>query len=348
LAVADSAVAEPAAITQAKQEAAALRSLIDDVEDQLDAAIEEYNYAAAMLAQTTADAEATQALLSQAEADLQRVSAQLSERLVEIYKYGQLGVLDALLGCGSFSELVDRVDWVERLSGQDAQLLAEVRTYRDAKIARSVELAQQIEAQTTYAAEAESARVKVQERLVANEKALTGKEAQIAQLVKEEAERQARLAAAAKKAAEEAARKAQLAARAKARARAAAQSAPVSVPASASTSDVVSIALKYLGCKYMWAGSSPDGFDCSGFAMFIYKQVGVSLPHSSRMQYGCGVPVARDSLQPGDLLFFYNPIHHVAIYIGDGKMVHAAGRGKGVRVDEVPTRSYNCACRIIR
>jgi cell wall-associated NlpC family hydrolase len=351
LVVEGSAQAEPAAITQAKQEAQALRELIDDLENQVDAAIEEYNYAAAMLAQTTADAEATQALLEQAEAGLQRVSAQLSGRLVQIYKYGQLGVLDALLACGSFSELVNRMDWVERLSAEDAELLAKVRTYRDQKIARAAELAQQIEEQKVYKAETEAARVKVEERLVANEKALAGKQAQIRQLEKEEAARQAALAAAAKKAAEEAARKARAAAQAKARAAAAAaaaaQSAPLSVPASASASDVVSVALKYLGCKYVWAGSSPDGFDCSGFVMYVYLQVGVSLPHSSRMQYGYGVPVDRASLRPGDLLFFYNPIHHAAIYVGDGKMVHAAGMGKGVRVDEI-WNSYNCACRIIR
>jgi cell wall-associated NlpC family hydrolase len=81
--------------------------------------------------------------------------------------------------------------------------------------------------------------------------------------------------------------------------------------------------------------------------MYVYKKVGISLPHSSRMQAGYGSAVSRDSLMPGDLLFFYTPIHHVAIYIGNGKMVHAAGVGKGVRIDEVWTRSYNCARRIL-
>jgi cell wall-associated NlpC family hydrolase len=65
------------------------------------------------------------------------------------------------------------------------------------------------------------------------------------------------------------------------------------------------------------------------------------------MQSVCGVPVARADLRPGDLVFFYTPVHHAAIYIGGGKMVHAAGPGKGVRVDEVWARNYNCARRII-
>jgi cell wall-associated NlpC family hydrolase len=346
LTVSDVAQAEPAAITQAKQEAEALRRLIDDLEERLDAAIEEFNYATAMLAQTQADAAKTRLLLQQAERDLAEAEAKLAARLVEVYKQGRLSLLGVLLDAGSIAEFVEHVDRLGRVSADDAELVAEVTSYRDQKKVRAVELAEQMEQQAAYAAEVESAKTEVQQRLAANERALAGKEAQIAQLVKEEAARQAVLAAAAKKAAEEAARKARLAAQAKARARAATGT-QVAVPATASTSAVVNIALQYLGCRYVWAGASPEGFDCSGFVMYVYRQVGVSLPHSSRVQAGCGVPVARADLRPGDLVFFYDPIHHAAIYIGDGKMVHAAGPGKGVRVDTVWAKTYNCARRII-
>jgi cell wall-associated NlpC family hydrolase len=66
------------------------------------------------------------------------------------------------------------------------------------------------------------------------------------------------------------------------------------------------------------------------------------------MQYGCGQPVSRSDLQPGDLVFFYDPISHVGIYIGDGQMIHAAGTGKNVRINDVWTKSYYGACRIIQ
>jgi cell wall-associated NlpC family hydrolase len=299
-----------------------------------------------MLAQTKVEAEKTRSLLERAEKDLAQAEAKLSARLVQVYKQGRLGLLGVLLDARSIPEFVDQLDTFGRVSADDAELVAEVTAYRDEKSARAADLARQIEQQAAYAAQVESAKVDVQLRLGANEKALAGKEAQIAQLVREEAARQAAIAAAAKKAAEEAARKARLAAQAKARATAAA-GAQVSVPATASASEVVNIALKYLGCRYVWAGASPDGFDCSGFVMFVFRQVGVSLPHSSRMQSVCGVPVARADLRPGDLVFFYTPVHHAAIYIGGGKMVHAAGPGKGVRVDEVWARNYNCARRII-
>ena len=81
--------------------------------------------------------------------------------------------------------------------------------------------------------------------------------------------------------------------------------------------------------------------------MYVYRKVGISLPHSSRLQYGYGRPVARSDLQPGDLVFFHNPISHVGIYIGDGQMINAAGTGKGVRIDDVWASSYYGACRII-
>jgi cell wall-associated NlpC family hydrolase len=367
--------ADPGAITDAKEEAQALRERIDELANELDAAIEEYNYAIAMLDETQTASERTQVLLTQAESDLATAEGQLVERLVEIYKEGELGMIEAVLGSDSFTEVVDRLDWLERMSGQDAQIVAEVEAYAQEKSTRAAELAQQLEDQQVYAVQADEARLKVEQKLAANEEALADKQDEIAQLVKEEEERQARLLAEAKKAQEEAARKAAaLAALQKAQQTTTTKKAttpttkkattpttkpsstvttvppdpgPVDPPDGATADAVVSTALKYLGCPYVWAGSSPSGFDCSGFVMYVYKKVGISLPHSSRMQAGYGSAVSRGGLMPGDLVFFYTPIHHVAIYIGNGKMVHAAGVGKGVRIDEVWTRSYNCARRIL-
>ena len=350
--------AEPAAITKAKSEAEVLQERIDELGDQMDAAVEDYNYAKAKLSQSSAAAEKTQAKLTQSQKDLEKVRAQLTERVVEIYKQGHLGMLDTLAGATSFSDLVNRLDLLERLSARDSEMIEQVETYRNQVSERKTELAAQIEEEKVLAAEAKASRAKVEERLAANERALAGKEAQIAQLQKEEAARQAKLAAEAKKAAEEAARKAALAEAAKKKAAVASKSTgtktsggsssvSVSIPDSASSSDVVSIAMKYLGSPYLWAGASPSGFDCSGFVMYVYAKVGVSLPHSSRMQYGYGQPVSRGNLQPGDLVFFHNPISHVGIYIGDGKMIDAAGTGKDVRISNVWRSSYTGARRII-
>ncbi len=103
--------------------------------------------------------------------------------------------------------------------------------------------------------------------------------------------------------------------------------------------------MQYLGVPYVWAASSPSGFDCSGLVMYVYAKVGVSLPHSSRMQYDYGTHVSRDQLQPGDLVFFYSPIHHVGIYIGNGQMINATG--SQVQISNVFRGSYYGATRIL-
>jgi cell wall-associated NlpC family hydrolase len=95
--------------------------------------------------------------------------------------------------------------------------------------------------------------------------------------------------------------------------------------------DAASIAMKYLGVPYVWGGSSPAGFDCSGLVMYVYAQLGVSLPHYAAGQFGYGTPVPRDQLQPGDLVFF-DGLDHVGIYIGGGQMVHAPQTGDVVKI----------------
>ena len=84
--------------------------------------------------------------------------------------------------------------------------------------------------------------------------------------------------------------------------------------------------------SYVWGASGPDAFDCSGLTQYAYSAAGVSLPHSSRSQSGMGQAVSRDQLQPGDLLFYYSPTSHVAMYVGNGQMVHASTAGKPVQV----------------
>jgi cell wall-associated NlpC family hydrolase len=98
---------------------------------------------------------------------------------------------------------------------------------------------------------------------------------------------------------------------------------------------VVGIAMQYLGIPYQWGGSSPStGFDCSGFTMYVYAQVGVSLPHNAAMQYGYGSPVSRSELAPGDLVFF-NGLGHMGIYIGGNQFIHSPHTGDVVKISSI-------------
>jgi cell wall-associated NlpC family hydrolase len=98
---------------------------------------------------------------------------------------------------------------------------------------------------------------------------------------------------------------------------------------------VIQAALSRIGSPYVWGGSGPGQFDCSGLVMWAFQQAGISLPHSSQALAEGGQPVSMDQIQPGDLVTYYSDASHVGIYIGDGMMVHASTFGVPVRVAPV-------------
>jgi cell wall-associated NlpC family hydrolase len=108
---------------------------------------------------------------------------------------------------------------------------------------------------------------------------------------------------------------------------------------SATPSQIVNTALKYVGAPYARGGASPSGFDCSGFVMFVYGRVGVRLPHGADKQYHLGLAVPRDALAPGDLVFF-DGLRHSGIYIGDARFVHATKPGDVVKVSRLDEEWY--------
>ncbi len=109
-------------------------------------------------------------------------------------------------------------------------------------------------------------------------------------------------------------------------------------PTSAAAKRAVEFALNQVGKPYVWGASGPGSYDCSGLTMQAWKHGGVSLPHSAHDQYNYGTHVAVNQLQPGDLVFLYQPIGHVTIYIGNGMMVSAPTSGQNVSV--VPLASF--------
>lgn len=108
-----------------------------------------------------------------------------------------------------------------------------------------------------------------------------------------------------------------------------------SAPASSRSAAVISTAKRYLGVPYVWGGTTPNGFDCSGFTQYVFAQHGISLPRISRDQFNTGTPVSFNNLQPGDLIFFSldqdRVIDHVGLYIGGGQFINASS-SKGVTI----------------
>lgn len=108
----------------------------------------------------------------------------------------------------------------------------------------------------------------------------------------------------------------------------------------------LNFALAQLGKPYIWGGTGPTGYDCSGLMMASWGKAGVSLPRTAAAQYAAGTPVSTSDLQPGDLVFFYPGITHVGMYIGDGKFIHASSPRTGIKVSVLAQQpSYQGARR---
>lgn len=118
--------------------------------------------------------------------------------------------------------------------------------------------------------------------------------------------------------------------------------ASISAPRPGATAEnIIQLAKQFVGGKYVWGGSSPSsgGFDCSGLVQYVFSRHGIHLPRVAEDQYQKGIPVRYEDLQPGDLVFQANTyksgISHVALYIGEGKILHAKGRNYGIVIDSI-------------
>lgn len=105
---------------------------------------------------------------------------------------------------------------------------------------------------------------------------------------------------------------------------------------------IIETAKKYIGIPYVYGGSTPSGFDCSGFVMYVYKQCGITLPRTSYAQATVGTYVTRQNLQPGDIVCFgTSSIGHVGIYVGNGKYIHSPRTGRSICIEDIDNRYGN-------
>jgi peptidoglycan DL-endopeptidase CwlO len=251
----------------------------------------------------------------------------------------RLPTLTALLTAGSPEDVLDRVGTLQAIADHNNGVLGGAQeATEDAERAR------------TSAEQAATEAQALVDRVAAQKADLDAQiarfQAEYDRLVAEE-ERAAR-AAAERQAAELAAAAPAGGAPAPSRADTPAPAEPVAAPGPGGAArTAVDTAMAQRGDPYVWAAAGPNAFDCSGLVQYAYAAAGVSLPHSSRMQSQMGTPVARSALQPGDLVFFYSPVSHVGIYIGNGQMVHASTYGQPVKVASIDSMGgYNSARRI--
>jgi peptidoglycan DL-endopeptidase CwlO len=329
----------------AKQaEAQRIMAELQEIDGQLGQAIEAYNLATTRLEALQTDLRANTRRLGIAKSNLKVAQSRLSDRVVSLYKGGDVdSTLEVVLGAESLQDLITRLDTAGRVSSHDSRVMAQVRSFRVSVAKTQKRLKRAEKAQRALVAQRESQRRYIENRLAERRSLLSSVKNEIAQLQAEERAREAELARQ---------MQARLATQQEQQAVAVlsvgdevtaaaeddggtasdeASSPAIAAPPSSPYGGVVGIAMQYLGVPYVWGGASPSGFDCSGFTMYVYAKVGVSLPHNAAMQFGVGVPVSRDQLQPGDLVFF-NGLGHMGMYIGGGNFIHAPHTGDVVKV----------------
>jgi cell wall-associated NlpC family hydrolase len=328
-----SAAADPGSVASKQAEAQRVLGEIQQIDGSLGRAIEAYNLANVRLAKIERDQRENRHELGIARSNLKRSQAALAARLVSAYTSPQENsTLAVLLGSTSLEDLLNRVETIDSASRQDAGIVREVTVFKRAVERHRVQLAKAHAAQQQVVAERAAQRQQIEAQLAERRQLLSSIRSEIERMKAAEAAQQRQLAAAA-------------------HARIAHASPPptqdVAVGAAATTPEgstvappnvhggVVGIAMRYLGVPYRWGGASPStGFDCSGFVMYVFAQVGISLPHSSYAMMGMGTPVSMSQLQPGDLVFFTGG-SHMGIYIGGGQFIHSPHTGDVVKISSL-------------
>lgn len=307
------------------EQARTVKAQIDKLDVRVELAAEQYNAAASKHQTLLAQKKRASAKLKKVQKRMGVVQDHLNTRATNMYRNGQSGFIEVLFGAQSYEEFAATWDVLKDLNESDAEAVAELKSLRAEAKAAHKELSAKEAAAKKQAAIMRAKKKSIESQLAERKAKLRGLESQIAAL--EAAEERARAARAARYASRGGGGR------------------QFPKPTRAPRSEVVNIAMRYLGAPYKWGATGPNSFDCSGFTSFVYRQVGVSLPRVSRDQINAGQRVSRSDLKPGDLVFFGSPIRHVGIYVGGNRYIHAPRTGDVVKISSMGRSDYAGACR---
>jgi cell wall-associated NlpC family hydrolase len=315
-------------IADKKAEAARIAAQVQAQGEKVSVLAEKLNQARINADRVNASLAGVQAELAQTDALVAQARTALKGHVVQSYiKGGNVGALQMLVGGkGEATELAVRSGYLKAVAGKERAALDDLAAAREQADAKRAQFeAAQKQAHDALAAVQADQRAAAAAQTEA-EATLSQVKGDLAQLVAAEAQRQA-AAAAAKAQADLAARQA----RAASRNRSIGNDPGFTTAPSPGAAAAVEKAREQLGKPYEYGGAGPNSYDCSGLTMVAWRAGGVSLPHSAADQYNVIRHVSMGDLEPGDLVFYGSPIHHVGIYVGNGTMIEAPHSGTDVR-----------------
>ena len=301
----------PSSPAQAEPDIDDVQARVDRLYHEAEQASERYNDAKLELTELTSDLDSLKADQSRQDDELEQVAHQVQDSVVRQYEGQSLSAVSQVVVSDDPEAFLSQLSTMSAFNDMQSQLFDDYATQAEAldirRDATEKRAAQVAETQKKLAAEKATADTKLAEaqELLGDLKA---------------EEREAILS------------------RGEVRV-------PSDVPASGRAAAAVSYAMAQVGKAYVYGAAGPSAFDCSGLTMMAWAQAGVALPHSSSAQYSSGPHIAESDLQPGDLVFYYSPISHVGMYIGNGMIVNAENPGSGIRVTSLHTMPYVGAVR---
>ncbi len=323
-------------LKQVQEQKQELQIKVEKLDNQITQVIKQIDDSKKNIDKTAKDIKDTQVELNNSEKNIKGQQDLFNKRVRAMYINGVDSYLGVVLESDNLSDFISRVDTVKKIVGFDQKIVSELKDKKDAITKKKESLNNENNKLLALKAANEKKLSKLnndkteQNKLIAS---LNDKE----KVIEEQDKASRNLIASAQNQVQQVRNAAPSLSRG---------SSSVTTTTSASSSSIVAFASNYLGTPYQWGGNGPSNFDCSGFTSYVYAHFGISLPRIASDQQGVGSNVSRDQLQPGDLVFFGSPAHHVGIYVGNDCYIHAPKTGDVVKISPLNRSDFSGGRRV--
>jgi len=325
----------PTSLKQVKDQRQELETKVEKLDSQIIAVMKQIDDNKNNIEKTNKDIKQTQLELATSEKNIKSQQELFNKRMRAMYINGIDSYLDVLLKAGGLDDLISRVDTIKNIAGFDKKVINDLSDKKDTiskkkqdldnKNNQLVALKSDNEKKLTKLNNDKAEQIKLIASLKEKEKLLVVADTAATKLIASAENKVQQIRAAAPRIS---------------------RGTSTIASTSISSDSIVAYASNFLGTPYQWGGNGPHTFDCSGFTRYVYAHFGVDLPRIAADQQSAGTSVSRDQLQPGDLVFFGSPAHHVGIYVGNGCYIHAPRTGDVVKISSLDRNDYSGATRV--